>query len=301
MIGDLPRRLVAEAVGTLMLVLFGAGSIVAALVAGNGQLDYAGLGFISLSFAVVIAVVIYAFGSTSGAHINPAVTIALATGGRFPWVEVPLYLAAQFVGAFAGALLIVGGFGSRATQLGGVGLTALGTDVNTWQGLLFEAIGTFLLMFTIMALAIDRRAPNGWSGLMIGLSVAGAIFLIGPLTGGSLNPARTFGPYLTNTLFGGSTPWAQFGVYIIGPIIGAVLAVVVYDLVARPKAEVPAAAEQGTAGEVIGERRSRDGASEATAADITGEVPRARRPHDTELRERAKAEGRRRRSPGHER
>ena len=274
MVGDLPRRLVAEAVGTLLLVLFGAGAVVAALLTGAGQLDYAGLGVISLSFAVVIAVVVYAFGSTSGAHINPAVTIALATGGRFPWAEVPFYLAAQFVGGFAGALLIVEGFGSRATDLGGVGLTTLGTGVTAWQGVLLEAIGTFLLMFTIMALAIDRRAPTGWSGLMIGLSVAGAIFLIGPLTGGSLNPARTFGPYLTNTLFGGVTPWDQFILYIIGPVVGAVLAVVVYDLVARPISELPAATEQGAAGEITGARRSP--VPRGAGVDAAGEVPPGR-------------------------
>ncbi len=274
-----------------MLVVFGAGSVVAALLFGRGQLDYAGLGFISLSFAVVVAIVIYAFGSTSGAHINPAVTIGLAAGRRFPWREVPFYVVAQLVGAFAGGLLIVAAFGRRATELGGVGLTALGPGVNYGQGIVIEAIGTFLLLITIMALAVDRRAPTGWAGLMIGLAVAGEIFVIGPLTGGSINPARTFGPYLTNSLFGGETPWAEYGVYVAGPIIGAVLAVVVYDLVARPISEVPEMAEQGAAGEIIGAREPRDEEAAAARQGLAGEVPGARQPMDEETRRRVEHGG----------
>ncbi|WP_276615486.1 MIP/aquaporin family protein [Nonomuraea basaltis] len=294
MVGDLPRRLVAEAIGTMLLILFGAGSVVAALALGKGELDYAGLGFISLSFAVVVAIVIYAFGTTSGAHINPAVTIALAVGRRFPWAEVPFYIVAQLVGAFAGGLLIVGGFGRRAIEQGGVGLTRLGEGSTYAQGILLEALGTFLLLLTIMALAVDRRAPSGWSGLMIGLAVAGQIFVIGPATGGSINPARTFGPYLTNSLFGGDTPWTQMGVYIAGPIIGAVLAVIVYDLVARPAREVPEVAEQGAAGEITGAREPQAG---EIRQGLAGQIPEARAPQDEKIRDRV-GHGRRRWRPG---
>lgn len=278
MVADLPRRLVAEIIGTMLLVIFGAGSIVAALLFGQGRLDYAGLGFISLSFAVVVAIVIYAFGTTSGAHINPAVTIALAAGRRFPWAEVPFYVAAQLIGAFAGGLVIIAAFGRRATDLGGVGLTALGQGVNYGQGIVIEAIGTFLLLLTIMALAIDRRAPTGWAGFMIGLAVACEIFVIGPLTGGSINPARTFGPYLTNSLFGGTTPWAQYGVYVAGPVIGGVLAVLMYDLVVRPVSDLPATAIQGTAGEVTGVEEPTEDVSPAAPQGAAGEVPGARQP-----------------------
>ncbi|MFD1537025.1 MIP/aquaporin family protein [Nonomuraea guangzhouensis] len=299
MVGDLPRRLVAEAIGTMLLVLFGAGSVVAALVMGNGRLDYPGLGIISLSFAIVVALVIYAFGTTSGAHINPAVTIALAAGRRFPWAEVPFYIVAQLVGAFAGGLLIVGGFGRRAVTMG-VGLTALGPGVNYGQGILLEALGTFLLLLTIMALAVDRRAPSGWAGWMIGLAVACEIFLIGPLTGGSINPARTFGPYLTTTLFGGNAPWALYGVYVAGPIIGAVLAVVVYDLVARPAREVPELVEQGAAGEIVGAGEPRSEMAEA-AQGAVGDIPAARQPHDEQIRDRVGHGGRRRWHLGHRR
>ncbi|WP_113702573.1 MIP/aquaporin family protein [Nonomuraea lactucae] len=298
MVGDLPRRLVAEAIGTMLLVLFGAGSVVAALLMGSGQLDYAGLGFISLSFAVIVALVIYAFGTTSGAHINPAVTLALAAGRRFPWAEVPFYIVAQLVGAFAGGLLIVAGFGRRAADLG-VGLTALGEGVTYWQGILMETIGTFLLLLTIMALAVDRRAPTGWAGWMIGMAVACEIFVLGPLTGGSVNPARSFGPYLTTTLFGGDAPWTQFGVYLAGPLIGAVLAVLVYDLVARPAREVPETVEQGAAGEVVGARDPRAETAEDAAQGTTGEIPAARRPQDDQIRDQVGHGGRRRWRLGH--
>ncbi|HXA61316.1 MAG TPA: MIP/aquaporin family protein [Streptosporangiaceae bacterium] len=250
MVGNLPRRLLAEAIGTMLLIIFGPGSVVAAVFRNSGRVDYAAVGFISLSFGVVVALIVYAFGSTSGAHINPAVTIALAAGRRFPRREVPFYIVAQLVGAAVGGLLVVAIFGRRAIELGGVGLTALAPGVSYWQGILCEALGTFLLLLTIMALAVDRRAPAGWAGLMIGLAVACEIFVIGPLTGGAINPARTFGPYVANSLFGGITPWAEFGVYIAGPVIGAVAAVVVYDLVVQPVSEVPEIAEQGTASEI---------------------------------------------------
>jgi glycerol uptake facilitator protein len=167
------------------------------------------------------------------------VTIGLAAVRRFSWAEVGPYIAAQVAGACVGALLIVAFVGDRATEFGAVGLTALGPGVNVAQGLVAEALGTFLLVFTIMAVAVDKRAPAGWAGFLIGLAVLTAILLIGPFTGGSINPARSFGPYLINELFGGSTPWSQYWVYIVGPIVGATVASVCYELLVRPsEAEV---------------------------------------------------------------
>ncbi len=228
------HRLLAETVGTAMLVLVGAGSVVATLTV-DGQVGYAGLGFISLAFAIVVAVVIYGFGPVSGAHINPAVTLSLALTRRFPWAEVIPYVLAQVVGAIVGALLIVAMFGTDSVDLG-LGATTLADGVPYWQGIVAEALGTFVLLYAVMALAVDSRAPLGWAGLMIGLAVAAAILLIAPVTGGSLNPARTFGPYLTVTMFGGSIPWSDLGVYLIGPVIGGVAAVLLYDFVAQTQA-----------------------------------------------------------------
>ncbi len=212
----LARRALAELIGTALLVLFGSGSVVAAVALG-GRVDYSGLGMIALCFGLVVAIVIYGFGT---------------------------------------GLLVVAVFGTRATRLGGIGLTALSPSTGYLRGVVGEALGTFLLLFTIMALAVDRPAPAGWAGLIIGLAVTAEILLIGPVTGGSVNPARTFGPYVANSLFGGATPWHEIGVYVLGPLIGGVVATLGYDAVARPARAIPVETPQGTQGEVEGRQLS---------------------------------------------
>ena len=254
---DLGRRLLAEFLGTALLVIFGAGALVAALQMGQGELDYAGLGIVAISFALVIAAVVYMFGTTSGAHINPAVTFSLAVVRRFPWVEVLPYLVAQLAGGLLGAVLLNAIFGSHASDLNVSGGTIVGAEFTKAQAVVAEGLGTFLLLATIMALAVDRRAPAGFGGLVIGLAVACEIMVIGPISGGSVNPARTFGPYLATEIFGGSTPWNELWIYCAGPLVGGVLAALAYDLIAQPeRAATAAAAEprQGTAGEVEGRR-----------------------------------------------
>jgi glycerol uptake facilitator protein len=250
---ELLRRLLAEAIGTGILVLFGAGSVVAALTLGDGTLDYASLGMVAITFALAIALAIYAFGNTSGAHLNPAVTVSLAAVRRFPWSDVPGYVGAQLAGGLVGAALIVAAFGGDAIDLG-TGQTSIAAGTSYAQAIVAEAVGTFLLLTAIMALAVDRRAPGGWAGLMIGLAVATAILLIGPLTGGSLNPARTFGPLVVSTIGGGDTFWGDFPAYVIGPIIGGVVAAIVYDAVARPRAFDEPEPAQGTQGDIEGSR-----------------------------------------------
>jgi glycerol uptake facilitator protein len=274
MSADPVRRLLAEAIGTGILVLFGAGSVVAALTVGGGELDYAGLGMVAITFALAIALAIYAFGNTSGAHLNPAVTVSLAAVGRFPWSEVPAYIGAQLAGGLAGAALIWAAFGGDAVDLG-MGQTSIADGTNYLQAIVAEAIGTFLLVTAIMALAVDKRAPGGWAGLMIGLSVAAAILLIGPLTGGSLNPARTFGPLVVAAIGGGDTFWGDLPAYVIGPVIGGVVAAMAYDAVALPRAFDEVEPAQGTQGDIEGRRdRVAEPASESarqgTAGDIAG-------------------------------
>ncbi len=256
MASDQPRRLLAEAVGTALLVFFGVGSVIAALTVGDGALDYASVGMIALTFGLVVAVVIYAFGTTSGAHINPAVTIALAATSRFPWREVPGYVGAQILGALVGAALVTLAFGAAAVDLG-LGQTTLGDDVSLVQALTAEAIGTFILVTAIMGLAVDQRAPVGWAGLMIGLAVTLAILVTGPLTGGSLNPARTLGPLIVATIGGGETQWADLIVYLTGPVAGAAAAAFAYDAIARPRDQAESTdAAQGTQGEIEGRRNA---------------------------------------------
>jgi glycerol uptake facilitator protein len=250
MSADLSRRLLAEAIGTGILVMFGAGSVVAALTVGGGELDYAGLGMVAITFGLAIAVAIYAFGNTSGAHINPAVTVSLAAVGRFPWAEAPAYIGAQLVGGVVGAALIWAAFGGDAVDLG-MGQTSIADGTNYLQAIVIEAIATFLLLTTIMALAVDKRAPGGWAGLMIGLAVTAAILVAGPLTGASLNPARTFGPLLIETIGGGDTFWGDLPAYVIGPLLGGAAAAFAFDAVARPRAyELELA--QGTQGVIEG-------------------------------------------------
>ena len=243
------RRLVAEFVGTALLVLFGPGSVVAALKVGDGNLDYGGLGFIALAFGIVVAVVIYGFGAVSGAHINPAVTFTLVVTRRFPWVEAIPYVMAQLLGGAAGGLLVVAIFSREAVGLGGVGSTVLSPDVSYGAGIGAEAVGTFILVFAIMAVAVDARAPKEMAGLMIGLAVALAIVVVGPLTGASLNPARTFGPYVASALFGGSPPWGDFAIYWVGPFLGGAAAAFVYDVVAQPRLLGAAVGAPGSEGQ----------------------------------------------------
>jgi len=144
-------------------------------------------------------------------------------------------MLAQLVGAAVGGLLIVLVFGQDGADMG-LGMTSLSDGVSFGQGIVIEALGTFLLMFTIMAVDVDSRAPAGWAGFLIGLAVAAEILLIGPQTGGAVNPARTFGPDLAAAIFGGDVKWGQSVVYWIGPLLGAMVAALLYDFVAETRA-----------------------------------------------------------------
>lgn len=241
---SLSTRCIAEGVGTALLVYFGAGAAAMTLMlaagtkpatpfnVGIGQLGGLGDWFaIGMSFAIILAVVIYTLGRVSGAHLNPAVTIALLVTKRFPAGDTVGYIIAQVIGASIGSLLFFLTAGMDAVTIGGLGATAPFPGIGYSQAILAEAIGTFVLMLAIMGVAVDKRAPPGFAGLVIGLTLGGMITVTGNIAGASLNPARTFGPYLMDMLLGGSNLWAFFPIYIIGPVIGAVLAAVFYDKV----------------------------------------------------------------------
>jgi glycerol uptake facilitator protein len=239
---SLAKRCTAEGVGTGLLVYFGAGAAVITLMIahgttpatpfniGIGQLGGIGDWFaIGITFGIVVAAVIYALGRVSGAHINPAVTLALCATKRFPAGDTVAYIIAQCTGAAIGSLLLFLTVGTDAVTIGGLGATAPFPGIGYGQAVLVEIIATFVLMLVIMGVAVDSRAPQGFAGLVIGLTVAGMITMAGNISGASLNPARTFGPYLMDFLLGGSNLWAYFPIYILGPVIGAVLAAVFYD------------------------------------------------------------------------
>ena len=192
---------------------------------------------IGMSFAIIIAVVIYSLGRVSGAHLNPAVTIALWVTKRFSAGESVGYIAAQCIGAAIGSLLFFLTVGLDAVTIGGLGATTPFPGIGYGQAILVEAIATFVLMLVIMGVAVDKQAPPGFAGLMIGLTVAGMITATGNIAGASLNPARTFGPYVMDFLLGGSNLWIFFPIYIIGPSIGAVAAAFFYDYLTGGEAE----------------------------------------------------------------
>ena len=234
------QKYLAELVGTFMLVWIGAGSVVVAQLMGlKGLPDVLA---IAIAFGIAVAAAIYVVGKISGCHINPAVTIALAVRGNFPWKDVVPYICFQLAGALIASLLFVACLGTQASVTYALGATLLNSKagVTIPMGFLGEVIGTFFLMITIMGVAVDSRAPAGWAGWIIGMIVAGIVVTLGPITGSSLNPARTFGPYVGNLIFGGQCPWDQFIVnYCIGPIVGAILAVLVYDFIAFPEKPAP--------------------------------------------------------------
>jgi glycerol uptake facilitator protein len=239
---SLANRSIAEGVGTLLLVYFGAGAAAITLMIaagtkpatsfniGIGQLGGLGDWFaIGITFGIVVTAVIYALGRVSGAHINPAVTIALWATKRFPAGDAVVYIIAQCIGAAIGSLLFFLTVGMDAVTIGGLGATAPFPGIGYGQAILVEGMATFVLMLVIMGVAVDNRAPPGFAGLIIGLTVAGMITMAGNISGASLNPARTFGPYVMDFLSGGPNLWMYFPIYIIGPVIGAVGAAVFYD------------------------------------------------------------------------
>jgi aquaporin NIP len=202
-------------VGTFALVFAGCGAIMVDSMTG-GSITHLGVGLV---FGLVIMVMVYATGHISGAHFNPAVTVAFATLGSFSWREVPAYVLGQVTAALlaSGALLLL--FGSVA-QLG-----ATVPAGSSLQSLGLEALLTFFLMFVITAVATDGRAVGQMAGLAIGGTVAlGAVFA-GPISGASMNPARSLAPALVSGDLG------ALWIYLAGPIVGAIAGAWVYQLV----------------------------------------------------------------------
>jgi glycerol uptake facilitator protein len=233
----LVQKLGAEFLGTGLLTLIGAGSVTAAFTLEGGTkapFSFADLGVISLAFGFIVVAMVYAVGKISGAHINPAVTVSLAATGRIDWLTAIEYIIAQFVGAFVGALGIVAIFGTTAATNNILGVTSYAATTPPLQAIVAEAIGTAILTFTIFGAAVDARATPGWAGLVIGLVVAAIIFVVAPVTGAALNPARAVATTLVQALFGGKAYYDQIYVYLIGPTLGGVIGAFAYLIVARP-------------------------------------------------------------------
>jgi aquaporin Z len=227
-------RLVAEFIGTFWLVLGGCGSaVLAASFPGVGI----GLLGVSLAFGLTVLTMAYALGHISGCHLNPAVSLGLAAGGRFSWSEVLPYAVAQVIGAIAAAaLLYLIASGKAGFELG-AGLASNGYGEHSpgkyslYAGFLTELVMTFMFLMIILG-ATDRRAPSGFAPLAIGLALTLIHLVSIPVTNTSVNPARSTGPAL---IVGG---WAlhQLWLFWIAPLLGAVLAGVVSRWAGKPAA-----------------------------------------------------------------
>lgn len=240
------RSLIAEFIGTFLLVFLAVGTAVfgiSALVGKDGAGSGAGVVGVALAFGLVLLGLAYAFGPVSGAHVNPAVTLAMLLGRRLPAGEAVGYWIVQFLGAIAaGGLLkiFVDSFG--VTDYTG----ALGTNsydngaINMTGAFVLEALLTAAFVLVIL-LVTERVAAPGFAGIAIGLTLT-LVHLVGiPLTGTSVNPARSFGP----ALFQGGEAMSQVWLFILAPLVGAVIAVVVWMLT-RSDSEMPEAQVAGS-------------------------------------------------------
>jgi MIP family channel proteins len=233
---------VGEIVGTFLLVFFICGVITVGAAPKGPALDLAGLG---LLHALILMVLVYALGATSGANFNPAVTVALWSIKKISTANAAVYIVCQAIGAILGALVVSLLFHDLGKGVH-YGAATINGDVlqggAAWRGVIAEGLGTFMLMWAIMALAVNPRGEAAFAGIGIGGALGLAVMIFGPATGAGLNPARWLGPAIASGTY--TDGW----VYIVGPVIGALLAALGYralvlsgrGLVAqRPKDELP--------------------------------------------------------------
>ena len=211
------KSLVAEFVGTFALIFIGAGAL------AIGQANLVG---VALAHGLVIVTFAYAYGHISGTHINPAVTLGLLIAGEIEFVAAIGYWIAQFLGGILGAVVL----NAVLPNPGDLGVTILSEGVGVGQGLVVEIVLTFFLVNTIFNTTVSGKAGN-FAGLAIGLTLVLAILMGGPLTRASLNPARTLGPAIV------SGNYADIWLYFVGPLIGAILAALLYIGVLKDKGE----------------------------------------------------------------
>jgi MIP family channel proteins len=212
---DVWRHAIAEFIGTFALVFVGGGAIMSA--SGNGLLQ------VALAHGLILAVMVTATMRISG-HFNPAITLGFLVARRIEISMAGVYVLAQLLGAMVAAYALRGTFPADVAMAAALGGQKLALGVSYGQGIALEAIATFMLAFVIFGTAVDPQAPRV-GGLAIGFTVAAAILMIGPMTGASLNPARSFGPAVVSGV------WSDHGVFWIGPIIGGVAGALLYERV----------------------------------------------------------------------
>jgi glycerol uptake facilitator protein/aquaporin Z/aquaporin NIP len=217
----------AELIGTAILVF----AITATASAATLALPIAGGGLGSLAVVLAnglaLAALAAALGHVSGAHLNPAVTIGLAVTGRFPWTRVLPYAVAQVAGGVLGALATWAVYGAPARDVAHLGATHVGNGVSDGRAFVAEALVTFVLAFVVIAVASDPRVHAAAKSIAAGFALAAAVFIAGPITGAGVNPARALGPMLIADALHG------WWVFVVAPIVGAVVACVAYDQLLR--------------------------------------------------------------------
>jgi aquaporin NIP len=234
---------VAEGIAAFALVFAGAGAIVTDQVY-DGTLGNVG---IALVFGLVIMAMVHSTGHLSGAHINPAVTFAFTLTRHFPVREAGMYIAAQLLGATAAALVLLALWTGKPAHLG-----ATTPSVGAGSALAYEVVLTAILMFVIMAVATDSRAAGAAAALAIGGTVGLEALFGGPVTGASMNPARSFGPALV------SGEWTEFWIYVVGPTLGAAAGAIGYQFVRGERSTGAADGEETHCSDTLdgyGERR----------------------------------------------
>jgi aquaporin Z len=236
------RAPLAELVGTFAFFFIGAGAICTDAYTRGGV----GLIGVAAAHGLALAIMISAFGAISGGHFNPAVSIAFAIVGRISIVTAATYVVAQLIGGVLAGLALRAIFATvypeaviGAAYLGTPGLSR---EVSFGNGVFVEAVLTFILLLAIYGTAVDDRAPRSIAGFGIGLTVAVDILMGGPLTGAAMNPARTFGPAVAAQF------WDNHLVYWIGPLIGAIVAAILYEFLFLEKPAPPASPEPQAAG-----------------------------------------------------
>ncbi len=223
------RHFVAEFVGIFALVFVGSGSIIAG--ARFGPASPGTLLSIALAHGLILALMVSSTMNVSGGHLNPAVTVGMLLTGRIPAPMAGVHIVAQLLGAVCGSLALKGLMPPEvftAVKGGGQGIAL---DVTLTQAIALEAVATFFLMFVIFGTAVNPDAPK-IGGLAIGLTITADILVLGPLTGASMNPARSFGPALV------SSSWEGQVAYWLGPLIGAIVAAFLWDRVLLNRKEV---------------------------------------------------------------
>jgi glycerol uptake facilitator protein len=228
----------AEVIGTAILILLGNG-VVAGVLLSQSKAENAGWIVITWGWGIAVAVGAYAVFQYSGAHLNPAVTLGTAIEGRTEWSDVPEYFAGEFVGAFIGATLVWLAYLQhwRATEDPGLKLACYSTAPairNTPANLITEIIGTFMLVFGILAIAANAEVlESGLFVLLVGLLVFGIGLSLGGPTGYAINPARDLGPRIMHAILPiagkGPSDWGYSWIPVVGPLIGGALAGLAFD------------------------------------------------------------------------